>query len=580
MCAIAGIIRTGGVSSNDKNVVQRMLKSQSHRGPDGSGYKMFPNCVLGQNRLSLVDLRNLELPIQNRTGQLTLTYNGEIYNYQELRKELAPFYDFKTQTDSEVVLAAYEQWGSDCVKKFNGMFSFLIWDNGNEFAFAARDPLGVKPFFYCINDSMFAFASEASVLAQDDVMGFRVNDDYICEYLTAPYFTGSNSTPFKNIELLLPGHSLTVSRGAVSTKEYFSYQFTPSHSSVQKVQTEQTDWKALLTEATRKSLQADSEVGLFLSGGLDSTLLASLSEKKLKTWTIRYEGNSEDDYKRALIVKSDDFNFAVKASQELGHDFNAVTVSESDYPDLLIKTLEHNDLISAWEQEVSQFALAQSASKKVKAVLVGDAADETHFGYPFLLSERIVGSVENVIQFFGHIPLRRPQAASDFSQTYKSYAIENGYNWDSLAEQRLATSKIIVDFWLRRLLHNGDTHTMAHSLEARVPFADVNLLREAQKLTYVDGPEKNHLRNVAAGLLSPELAQRPKSALTKNLKAHSVVHNYFVDYWKKYGDTLSELVDADCITQWTKRNSESLSDYDVGLEFRMLATLVWRRRFL
>tara|TARA_B110001454_G_scaffold219179_1_gene250774 strand:- start:61230 stop:62954 length:1725 start_codon:yes stop_codon:yes gene_type:complete len=574
MCAIAAIVRKKGLLPNDKHIVENMLRMQLHRGPDGSGHKVFDHCVLGQNRLSMLDLRNLSLPTQNHNGQLTLIYNGEIYNYQELRKELEASYDFKTRSDSEVVLAAYEKWGPDCVKKFNGMFSFFIWDNKNERGFAARDPLGVKPFFYYSNKTLFTCASEASVLVQSKLMEFKINEDYLCEYLIAPYFTGSVSTPFKNVEVLLPGHTLTVSNGSLSIEKYFSYHFNPSDS------VDASDWKTLLKDAVNKTLHADSEVGLFLSGGLDSTLIASLSDKKLKTWTIRYEDNKEEDYKKALIVKSEDYDFAVSASQQLGHELHDVKVTATDYPELLIKTLEKNDLISAWEQEVSQHALALAAAQHVKAVLVGDAADETHFGYPFLLGKNMVASVQNVIQFFGHVPLRKVNAVADFSDFYRSYSIESGYNWKTLPDQRFAMSKIIVDFWLRRLLHNGDTHTMAHSLEARVPFADINVLHAAQLLKPIEGPEKFHLRQVASTAVSPELAQRPKSALTKNLKAQATIHRYFVEYWKKYGETLTDIVDPDTVTSWTKRTSENLSDYDVGLEFRLLATLIWRRRFL
>ncbi len=480
MCGIAGIVRHQGTNKSDLQTVNTMLQAMSHRGPDGEGSKAYSKCVLGQNRLALIDLRKISLPLINNKGNLTLVYNGEIYNHKELRIELSSTYDFKTQTDSEVVLAAFEKWGSDCVKKFDGMFSFFIWNDSTQEGFAARDRMGVKPFFFTYtSEKLFAFASEAATLVNAGLVSFKANDEYLMEYFTAPYFTGAHSTPYNDVGVLLPGETLYITLDSVKREHYYSYQFESSNSKVE------IDWQSLLSNAVQKQLAADAEVGLFLSGGLDSTLIAALADKKLKTWTIRYEGQTDSDYEKSLIVKSDDFKFAIQAGQEFGHDFHEVNVGQDEYSNLLIQTLQRNDLISAWEQEVSQFSLAQTAVKKVKAVLVGDAADETHFGYPFLLRSDIVSSPSHIINFFGHVPLNSKNMSHSiehFTNTYKEYSKKQGYNWDNLKNQRLAMSKLVTDLWLVRLLHNGDTHTMAHSVEARVPFTDNEILKNASKL--------------------------------------------------------------------------------------------------
>lgn len=578
MCGIAGIVRPAGTAKHDLRTVNLMLKSMSHRGPDGEGSRALAKCVLGQNRLALIDLSKISLPLLNNRRNLTLVFNGEIYNHKELRTELSKGYDFETQTDSEIVLAAFERWGSACVHKFDGMFSFFIWNDLTQEGFAARDRMGVKPFFFCYkSDHHFAFASEAAPLVQSGLQSFKANDEYLMEYFTTPYFSGAKSTPYSEIQVLLPGETLHITLDGLRREQYFSYQFEGSNSH------NQIDWQNLLKNAVQKQLMADTEIGLFLSGGLDSTLLAALAHKKLKTWTIRYEGQNDSDYEKSLILKSDDFKFAIQASKELGHEFHDVNVQKDQYSILLAQTLQQNDLISAWEQEVSQFALAQAAAQHVKAVLVGDAADETHFGYPFLLRSDIVNSPRNVIQFFGHVPLNSKlidNQVEHFTKVYKEHSEKNGYSWDKLTDQRLAMSKLVADFWLVRLLHNGDTHTMAHSVEARVPFTDNEMLMHASKLLPQEGLEKSHLRNVAAKYVSAELAYRPKSALTKYLKSQNLIHSLFVTEWQKYGELFESILDSNTIDAWTKRESHTLSDRDTGLEFRILSAMTWRKRFL
>jgi asparagine synthase (glutamine-hydrolysing) len=260
-------------------------------------------------------------------------------------------------------------------------------------------------------------------------------------------------------------------------------------------------------------------------------------------------------------------------------------VNQGEYETALMRTLRTNDLISAWEQEISQNILAQAASRRVKAVLVGDAADETHFGYSFLLNPDRVSSPGRLFDYFGVAPVNRAMlddAAGYFTCKYEKYSADRGYSWKSTPVQRLAMSCLIRDFWLTRLLHNGDIQLMAHSLEGRVPFGDVGLLALAQQVTpelgYRAGIEKWHLRSAAARFLDPTITWRPKSALTKNLLAHEIIHRRFSRAWNEAGGFIERYIDSDKVEQLAV-SPPAYSEVETGIRFRLLALITWFERF-
>ena len=547
MCGIAGLIRPGGLTPGDYAAAGKLATLLRHRGPDGAGTSFSARAALVQTRLSLVDPRPYPLPLSD--GRFTLVFNGEIYNHRDLRRQLGG-YPFATETDTEVAFAALLRWGPAALERFEGMFAFCLWEEATGEYLAAVDPLAVKPFVYHRTPELFAFCSEAGPLLEAGVVPFRPDEEAVAEHLTAPYFS---LMPFANLARLEGGRYLTRSG---------EHSYRVGHA------------EGDLLTALRRAVRASTPAGLFLSGGVDSSLLAALAEPPLPAFTINYGAM---DYTDSLIVNSDDVPFARQVAAAFGHPHFEVT--PPDYEAALLRTLRANDQIAAWEQEVSQNLLAEAAAVHCKAVLVGDAADETHYGYSFLLHPERIVSPRRLLDFFGHPPLRRMDAASHFTDRYRAEAEAAGLHWDTPADQLLAMSYLIRQRWLARLLHNGDIQLMAHSVEGRVPFADPTVVAIADAIppekALANGIEKHYLRSVAATVLPPEIAWRPKSALTKNLGARMAVHRLFRQAWAEHGDWLAPYIQADFV----EALGPPQDDRATGLQFRLLATMTWFSRW-
>jgi len=528
MCGIAGILFPSDAPDHAKHRVASMRDALAHRGPDGHGLYQGPDALLTHTRLALVDIEHGEQPIFDAARRYSLTFNGEIYNHRELRCEL-PSYPFKTNSDSETLLAALITWGEEALPRLDGMFAFAFWDSTTKTGLLARDALGVKPLVYGTRGGEFVFASEAqAILASGWERSY--DEDALVEYLVAPAFSGVRTSMFRGLEHLPAGHVMTVTRDTVPhPRPWYRYR-VPS--------TEQYSESALveclqdaLHLGVKRALRADVPVGIFLSGGLDSTILAYLaalhSDDPPHAFTLRFQEQENIVHRESSIVLSDDAPFVehVREALDLPLAYADLRHDEMirDWPRLCAS----NDRIPAWEQEFGQDALARSASGARKAVLVGDAADETHFGYFFLLDDKVTASPTSLMERFGaservaclsptiqkiHEPLRK------LDSIYREVAATADTSFsESENERRRAATSLISKLWLGRLLHNGDSHTMAHGVEARVPFASTEMLRVAQRITpeqgFAGGIEKAVLRKACKARIPASIASRKKSAL-------------------------------------------------------------------
>lgn len=567
MCGIAGLIRWSGLDARDRACAARLPQLLAHRGPDGSGSYSDGTCLLYQSRLALIG-PELKLPHQSACRRYTLVYNGEVFNYASFGGQGG---------DTEAVLRAWIAYGPAMLSRLNGMYSLFVWDAVAKTGFAAVDPLGVKPFLFSRTGDRFAFASEAGVLVESGLVQFAPDHEAIAEYLVAPYLSSASRLPFSGIERLPPGHLMTVdSNGRIDIQRHFCFRHATS--TVRNVDDYLERLDVGIERAVTATKIANSTVGTFLSGGVDSSLIGALAGPDSPAWTIAYRGDEDADYRQQLIVRSPDVRSAVVAADHIGCPHHIVTVDDEQYEAALLRTLASNDLISAWEQEISQHLLAAAAaSQGCKAVLVGDAADELHFGYSFLLQAK---SMRHVLEYFGVPPLARSflsDPIAHFENYYSRFARERGY--DASTDLRLSMTCLIRELWLVRLLHNGDTQLMQHSVEGRVPFADTGMLDLAAELdtglALRDGIEKWHLRTVAARHLPEEIAWRPKSALTKNLHAQPIIDRHFRTLWKSHGALIERYVDADAVDQL----APPVNDRDTGIRFRLLALLKWMERF-
>lgn len=580
MCGIAGILSFD--APPDEARVRRMERALRHRGPDGRGLVSSGAACLAHTRLSLLDLAGSAQPFTSRDGRYVLTYNGEIYNHRELRAELASGWDFQTRGDVEVVLAAHARWGEGALARLDGMFAFCVWDSQREEAFLARDRLGVKPLVYTRSEHGLLFASEAKALLAAEDRAPRAHAPSILEYLVAPCFSGVEHGMFEHVEHLLPGHRMRVSRAGVEIAPWWEPRLDPED-------LESTSLLLSLREAlgasVSRSLRADVPVGAYLSGGLDSTLLTALAarEAAIETFTIAFEGQESYDYARSTIVISDDAPFAALAAKELGVAMEIVPVRRSGMAEDLARIAAIDDALPAWEQEIAQHHLARAASRRVKAVLVGDAADETHYGYHFLLDEEATRTPGAIVRRLGSVPVRRdrfPDPASRLDAHYRSLVEAAGGRHGTTRERQLATTLLILKRWLPRLLHNGDIHTMAFGLEARVPFAGVDLLdlalRVPPELGLRGGVEKWALREAARDLVPEEVRLRRKSALPKDQGVGEIWRAEARRAIEQEGQLLGELLDLEAVRAWLDP-ARPLSEGERAGLFRIAALGAWAR---
>ena len=500
MCGIAGAFPT-----HNSSLVEKLIEAQSHRGPDGHGIYQSKDICIGQNRLAVVTDNEHDLPY--RRDGLVIAFNGEITNYKHLAKSLNCWH-FETETDTEVLLAAYKKWGDKCLTRIEGMFAFVIWDEVRQQGFAARDPVGVKPFFFTRQSGSFIFSSELQALLKVTTpKGLR--DSVIAEALVAPYFSGALTTPFEGVEVLPPGSFAKFSHSNFRVEEYFHYLPESKLGC-------QFDLGVTLMKAVDDNLDALEQPGLFLSGGLDSSLLATRGESQ-HHFIMDYHDHEAICYDINGIVNSSDTNPALEVSGVTGGMAHLVQAGASEVITALETAIGAQASIVVWPQEVTQQLLARFASSYCKSVLVGDAADETHFGYFFVLDPKVCQTPQSLFENFDAPPLSQAFSTfkQDLAESYIKLCESRGYSWRRAPA--LSASYLVSRMWLGRLLLNGDVHTMRHSLESRVPFANRPVLEAAQSLSletsFKNSLEKSHLRSLIEGVLPNSIVKRKKSAL-------------------------------------------------------------------
>lgn len=544
MCAIAGIINWQESTDILLDRISKMSSTLAHRGPDDSGTWVNEGVAIGHRRLAIIDADNGQQPMLSTNQRFIITYNGAVYNFRELRQEIGG--EFLTDCDTEVIIKAYEKWGPDCLTKLNGMFSFFIWDTKLRRGFAARDIVGVKPFLYSYTNHEFKFASEAKALINESP---KANTEAVLEYLVAPFFSSVESSPFEDIHVLPPGHYLELSEQAIRIKQWDDIFHQAS---------EEKDIPGLrdtLINSIKRTCIADQPVGTYLSGGFDSTLITAIAQPKT-CYSVQFDHHQEFDQNQSSIVISDDLPFATYAAHELGIQHELVTISQDSLSDRLKRIALQNDLLPAWEQEIAQDALACAASNKYKAILVGDAADETHYGYHFLLNAR---SPAEIISNLSWAPIHKSHLSRPvayFNEKYQS-------QFNSL-------TSLIVKRWLPRLLHNGDIHAMASGLETRVPFADIELLKLAERIDPQSGANKAALRSSSRGLLPEKIRTRKKSALPKAPHGGRVYQKILES---QFLDIAEHWLDMDTFSRSLKK--PLLTEPEQALMFRLAALGHW-----
>jgi asparagine synthase (glutamine-hydrolysing) len=570
MCGITGIVQLDGQNAS-LELLQKLTKCISHRGPDDEGFKQLGAAALGHRRLSIIDLSGGAQPLCNEDETVWIAFNGEIYNFPELRAELEDKgHRFRTHSDTEAIVHAYEEWGELCPQKLRGMFAFAIYDLKTQALFLARDRLGKKPLLYARTSNSFVFASEfQSLLAHPDVsreINFAALDLYLSNLcVPAPY------SIYENIHKLPPAHTLTLQNGEIKLRRYWSLDehFSPSRKLIISEAEAIEELQRRLEECVRIRLMSEVPLGAFLSGGIDSSavvaMMARLSDRPVKTFSIGFE---ESDYSETPHAR--------RLAERYGCNHHEIIV-RSDAQAILPTLVRHYGEPYADSSAVPSFYVAQETSKHVTVALNGDGGDETFAGYEryrglqltesFPAPARVLGAIagkmlpgglnfrsravraKKMLQAMAlPAPRRYLHWQSAFNEEQKaalynpSFAVMvQGYEDQSQRANRWAPEVVAhnpVETYLAQALQRGynivdacqysdinaylpddllvkvDITTMANSLEARSPLLDHTLMEWAatlpQNLKLNGSTGKYILRRAIADLVPPENMERPK----------------------------------------------------------------------
>lgn len=520
MCGICGVYDSTGGSVNG-DLINAMTEAMKHRGPDGSGVYQSNNIALGHRRLSIIDLSGGRQPLSNEDDSMWVTFNGEIYNYVELRKELkADGHLFKTDSDTEVIVHAYEKWGKECVRRFNGMFAFALWDSRQRQLFMARDHLGIKPLYFIDLGNRILFASEIKALLQDTDCPREVDIEALAELFTFRYVP-SPKTLFKKIQKLPPGHHMVLSDCGIQVERFWDWVPKIRRNWNEKDLIE--EYCDLLQDAVRLQLRSDVPLGLFLSSGIDSGVLLAIMSKHssgpVQAFTIGFEGGD----------KTNEVQEAKILAETFGATHHFMMVKPDDYLKYYENYLWDIEEPLGNETAAAFYFVSKITSESVKVALTGQGADEPWAGYnryigvklsniysrmPSLATNRLAplllkipGRLERLKR--GIVSLAEPDILTRFAKIYSFFSADMKQNLFSgpLKEQivydqyrarealrRLQTDVQHLDPLTQMLyidtradlpddlLMVGDKTSMANSLEARVPFLDYRLIEFIESL--------------------------------------------------------------------------------------------------
>ena len=375
MCGLLTVMRFDGVDL-DRESITRMRDTMRHRGPDDEGLFYAGNVALAHRRLSIIDLsEHGRQPLTNEDGSLVLVFNGEIYNYLELRSELkARGHQFVSTSDSEVIVHQYEEDGEECLQKFIGMFAFVLFDKRRKKLFAARDRLGIKPLYYYVDDKMVVFASEIKAILETPEVQRLPDYEAISDYMFAGRPLG-NRTLFRNIREVPPGYLATVDQNAkrLLVRKYWDVQFDYNYGWTDSQL--QENLESLLDEAVNMHCRSDASLGCHLSGGIDSSTIAALAArhyKPLKTFSIKF---SDDPY-------IDETRYAKAVARHIGAEHYEDSPSAAHLGVLLPSLMWHMDSPMATNGGYSYYTVSRLARESVKVTLTGHGGDELFGGYP------------------------------------------------------------------------------------------------------------------------------------------------------------------------------------------------------
>lgn len=531
MCGYTGFVSK---TKNKKAIIKNMNERIRHRGPEGEGFYVDKNIALGHRRLSIIDVEGGSQPMYNEMKTKVIVFNGEIYNFESLKKELSN-HTFVTNSDTEVLIHGFEEWGVELPKKLRGMFSFVIWDTETNSLFGARDHFGIKPFYYCLQEDALLFGSEIKSFLEYPTFKKEINDILLPAYLSFS-FTPTTETFFKGVNRLDAGHYLTYKDGELNIERYYDLKFEESKDTYEEAVEKINE---VMEDSVRHHQISDVEVGSFLSSGIDSSYIVSLAHPD-KTYTVGYD-----------IPKYNEIEHAKDLAKRLNIKNKSKMITKEEYLSVIPKLMYHMDEPTSDPASIALYFVSKLASKDVKVVLSGEGADELFGGYnyyrgfvdwgfynkiPFFIrhavssfcklfpevrgfnflirrGERVEDSYIGVNRVFGDKErkkiLKQPITLTNQQITKSFYDELTGYS-DIVKMQA-----VDIHFWLMKdILLKADRMTMANSIEGRVPFIDTSVFQIASGLPFAYKVSKENtklaLRDAAKKVIPNESYKKKK----------------------------------------------------------------------
>jgi asparagine synthase (glutamine-hydrolysing) len=624
MCGIAGFLDHQSTPTNSCDSLDRMLGAIVHRGPDDQGRLIDRELQMGMRRLSIIDLADGHQPIFDESGRYAVIFNGEIYNYRELRMDLlARGHILKTHSDTEVIIHLFEDFGPNCLEHLRGMFAIAVWDNHTRKLFLARDRLGEKPLYYTQPTGLFVFASEIKSLLQHPAVTASPNLQAISHYLSLKY-TPAPQTMFAGIHSLPPGHYLIASADGISIKQYWDIPFGTSEDERSNIKSDAEyadELLSLLRESVRLRLRSDVPFGAFLSGGLDSSTIVALMAQQLNdpvnTFSVGFDGAGSND----------ELPYAHLVAQHFGCKHHTLKITSDDFLRYADTVLWHLDQPIADQATIATFLVSKLASQHVKMVLTGEGGDELFAGYARYRGDQFepwfrwmpkpvpkyLRSIANQLPGLRRAKIAInaltqsdeatrfanwfPMFSDDAKQTLFSAQAESlrtgaakvfsrqladCRSTDSLSRMLYVDSKL----WLPDyLLLRGDKLTMANSLEARIPLLDHKLVEFAaglpNHLKLNGANRKVLLRRVASNLLPAQIINRPKQGFPIPIERwlQVEVRSLMQDMLSKRSIESRGLLNAKYVDQLVTQHLSGYADHSTQL-WGLISLEMWFRRFI
>ena len=534
MCGIAGWVNFSESLKSNSKIIKKMTDILERRGPDSEGIYESENVLLGHRRLIVVDPEGGEQPMIKiiNGNKYVLVYNGELYNTEELRKSLLEEgYFFDSYSDTEVLLMSYIAWGVNCIKKFNGIFAFAIYDEEKEQVFLVRDQMGVKPLFYSINNKNIIFASEIKAILANPMVKAQIDREGITELFALGPAVVPGKAIYKNILEIAPANCLLISKENIKVWEYWKVTLQENKETVEEAA---EHVRLLLFDAIKRQLVGDVPICTFLSGGLDSSAISAIAAEEfrnrgkiLNTYSIDYKDN-EKYFKSSLFQPTSDKYWAFRMAEFIKSNHKNVVLNHKDLVLALKESTLARDLPGMADVDSSLLLFCKEIRKNFVVSLSGECADEIFGGYPWYTNEemlnaktfpwsRAVGMRKSILN--EKIKKFNIEECAEYEYLKTLKEVPHFENEDKKNYRMKEMFYLNLKWFMVNLLNRKDRCSMYNSLEVRVPFADIRIVEYAfnlpAEIKLLHGREKGILRKALEGVLPEDVVYRKKSPYPK-----------------------------------------------------------------